>query len=341
MASRPQSCANVECTYATDAKCVEGYSLNECPHLTSVLLEEIAEPDEVPVVQAVVRVITLASGEALDRANASTLQRRRLSRSIGLVGPNDAGKTSLVASVYGLLQDGPVAEILFAGSSTLVGLEKVCHDALVTSRRALPYTERTIVGAEPTFLHLDLRLTNGEVISLFLGDRSGEDYLAAADDIVRANDFYELRRADTLTLLVNGEHLAGVEHRHEVKAISPQIVDALIEGGAIREGCRLAIVLTKNDMVLASGKAERVNREFAEIVDVISERYSSYLSDIRAFAVAASPEDVAKVKRGDGVDELLRYWASSSCPAPTPSGASNVELSRMIDLFVAEGSRTE
>ena len=237
--------------------------------------------------------------------------------------------------MYDLLQESPLAEIGFAGSSTLVGFEKVCHDARAASRRGTPHMERTIVGAEATFFHLDLCSTDGQIVSLFLGDRSGEDYLAAADDIARAADFFELRRADTVTLLVNGEHLAGSEHRHEVKAISPQIVEALVESEAIREGARLAIVLTKNDAILASGNVERVRREFDEIVDAISGQHAAHLGDIRPFVVAASPKDISTLKRGDGVDELLRFWFNAAGQFVKPQAPALLEFSRMVDLFGA------
>ncbi|WP_156818837.1 TRAFAC clade GTPase domain-containing protein [Sphingomonas sp. Mn802worker] len=296
-------------------------------------IDDFEEIVEAPSIKEATRMISLASGEALDTMNAAALQRRLLSRVVGLVGPNNAGKTSLIASVYDLLQEGPVGDIGFAGSTTLIGFEKVCHDARAASRRGLPHMERTIVGAEATFFHLDLKAEGQDVVSLFLGDRSGEDYLGAADDVARADDFIELRRADTVTLLVNGEHLTGTEHRHEVRAVSPQLIEALVEGGAIREHCRLAVVLTKNDVVVGTTNAERTRRDFAEIVATIAERHSSHLSEVKPFVIAASPKSVSGLKRGDGVDNLLRYWLSPTCNSTSASAIGLGVSSRMMDLL--------
>ena len=328
-----KTCTNEACSLALDGKCVEGYPLDECPHVSPISLDDIQEPDDSEDVKVdEVRVINLSLGEALDGRAASALQRQRLSRTVGIVGPNEAGKTSLVASVYDLLQEGKIGDFGFAGSSTLIGFEKICHDARVSSRRGKPHTERTSAGADVTFFHLDLCSRAGEIVSLFIGDRSGEDYLAAADDLANAEAFYELRRADVVTVLVNGEHLVSSEQRHEAVAATQQIVEALVEASAFRKGCCLAIVLTKEDIVVASKDSARVDRDFQALLDAIKERHSSHFGRIEQFIVAASPQDSTKVKRGNGVDQLSRFWLEASI-LPNPIPRSMPQSSRMIDLL--------
>ena len=333
MASQPKTCTNADCNFALDSKCVEGYPLDECPHLTRMSVEDIEAVDEPVAARAEAKFMALDLGEALTRSQASSLQTRRLSRTVGIIGPNNAGKTSLLASVYDLLQESPIAGMGFAGSSTLIGFEKICHDARAISRRGAPHMERTSQGADATFFHLDLRPASGDIVSIFIGDRSGEDYLAASDDLSAAGQFFELRRADVVALLVNGEHLASSEHRHEAKAVTSQIVDALVEASAFRKGCRLAIVLTKQDSVLASPHADRVKREFDGMVDAIAARHSDYLGEVDRFVVAASPKDSTGVKRGDGVDLLLSFWLRRRPPPPEPVAAIALKSTRMIDLL--------
>lgn len=336
MASQPKTCTNEECRVAIDGKCLEGYLLDQCPHMSLVSVEDIEELEEPRGTPAETKVMSLSIGDPLDHRGASSLQSRRISRAVGIVGPNDAGKTSLVASIYDLLQEGPVAEVSFAGSSTLIGFEKVCHDARFASRREAPYTERTSQGADATFFHLDLRPAGGDVISLFIGDRSGEDYLAATDDLARAEDFFELRRADVVTLLVNGEHLASSEHRHQVKAMTPQIVDALVEARSFRRGARLAVVLTKQDSVLASPNSDRVHRDFDAMVDAIALCHGEYLGAIERFIVAASPKNSTKVKRGSGIGQLLQFWLRAAA-LPLPIHPTVSVSTRMIDLLDRNG----
>lgn len=334
MLSQQQTCSNAACSFGSDSKCVEGYALDECPHLSAPSVKDIAVVEEHKVEPEPARkVMSLAAGLALQRADASEMQRRHVSRVIGLVGPNESGKTSLIAGLYDLFQAGPVAGVGFAGSTTLVGLEKTCHDARAASRRTAPHTERTSSGADATFFHLDLAQTSGNVRSLFIGNRSGEDYLAATDQLVHANEFFELRRADCITLLVNGEQLADGTQRHEVKAATPQIIDALIESKAIRKGCRLAIVLTKKDAVLKSPHAERAQREFEGLVHAISTAHSAHLGEIQHFVVAASPKDSELVPRGDGVGDLLLYWLEAPTPSTVPGPEPHAGFDRMFDRF--------
>lgn len=338
MAAQQLTCSNPDCNFASDGKCVEGYEIEECPHIGRISIDDIPEVEEPDgAIAQPEPTIALASGEALDRDKASVLQRRRVSRSVGLIGPNDSGKTSLIAGVYDLLQEGPVSGAAFAGSSTLIGFEKVCHLARAVSRRTVPHTERTSRGADATFFHLDLHQEDVGLTSLFISDRSGEDYLAATDQISQANQFFEIRRADCITLLVNGAQLADSGLRHEVRASTPQIIDALVEAGTIRVGCRLAIVLTKKDSVVASQHAERVQRDFEGLVKSIRESHSAYLGEVKPFVIAASPKDCEQVARGEGVGDLLLFWLQASPPAISLDGPASPRLERMIDLLTTGG----
>ena len=339
MATEQLACNNADCSFASDGKCVEGYEIEECPHAAGLSLEDIPEAEESDTPPAPPEpTIALASGEALDCDNASNLQRRNVSRSIGLIGPNDSGKTSLIAGVYDLLQGGPLSGVAFAGSSTLIGFEKVCHLARAVSQRTIPHTERTSRGADATFFHLDLHQEDVGLTSVFISDRSGEDYLAVTDQISQADQFFEIRRADCITLLVNGAQLANPKVRHEVKAATPQIVDALVESSAIRRGCRLAVVLTKKDSVVVSQHPDRVQKDFDELVESIIKSHAAHLGEVRSFVVAASPKECEQVARGEGVADLLLYWLRPNSPAVSVGDGATLSFERMIDLLTDTGT---
>lgn len=331
-------CSNDDCNFESDGKCVEGFEIEDCPHASEISIDDIPEAEERDVtVSQREQAVALASGEALDRDKASTLQRRRVSRAIGLIGANDSGKTSLIAGVYDLLQDGPVSGVEFAGSSTLIGFEKVCHLARAVSRRTVPHTERTSRGADATFFHLDLFQEDVGLTSLFIGDRSGEDYLAITDQISQTDQLFEIRRADCITLLVNGAQLAVSSQRHEIRAVTPHIIQALVEARAIRAGCRLAVVLTKKDAVVASPDAQRVYRDFDGLVEEIIESHGAYLGEVRPFVIAASPEDCEQVPRGEGLGDLLLFWLHPIPPAAALRAGRPLEFERMIDRLTYKG----
>lgn len=338
MTLKTMTCSNADCSLASNGKCVEGYEIEECPHVGKISIDDIpeAEGPDVEVLQPE-PTIALTSGEALDRGKASILQRRRVSRSVGLIGPNDSGKTSLIAGLYDLLQEGPVSDRGFAGSTTLIAFERACHLARAASRRTIPHTERTSRGVDATFFHLDLYQEGAGITSLFIGDRSGEDYLAATDQISQADHFFEIRRADCVTLLVDGAQLAESELRHEVRAVTSQIVDALIEARTIREKCRLAIVLTKKDSVVSSQHADRVHADFDGLVRTINNSHGAYLGEVKPFAIAASPKNCTQVSRGYGLDELLLFWLQATPPPTVLCGGVASTFERMIDLLTDIG----
>lgn len=124
-----------------------------------LITEDIPEAEEsAAAVEPPEPTIALASGEALARDNVSNLQRRNVSRSIGLIGPNDSGKTSLIAGVYDLLQDGPLSGAAFAGSSTLIGFERFAI-SLVRSPDVPSRTQKELVAVrmQPSFISICIK----------------------------------------------------------------------------------------------------------------------------------------------------------------------------------------
>jgi hypothetical protein len=150
---------------------------------------------------------------------------------------------------------------------------------------------------------------------LLLADRSGEEYEEVADDMANGLPMFELRRADTVTVLVDGRRLCDPKTRHDViNAIAP-IVQGLQESGAFARRPQLAVVLTKNDAVAGSDRADTAVADFDRLVETIARRFAGQFSDIRKFVTTASPTGMA-VKRGDGLQDLLLYWLNVGPPEP-------------------------
>src|SRR4051812_46965051 len=127
-------CANPDCGVAEDGKCVEGFELASCPHYGRAAAErghQTADPDELEATVA----IGLPGADTLNLDGGSRLLRAGETRIIAVIGPSDAGKTSLIASLYDLFQEGPVAGVEFARSRSLHAFERTCHDARAASRR--------------------------------------------------------------------------------------------------------------------------------------------------------------------------------------------------------------
>ena len=263
--------------------------------------------------------IVLPSGDLLDTEEASQVLRRGDSRVIAVVAPKEAGKTTLISSVFELFQRGPIGPFRFCGSRTMYAFERACHPSRGVSLNAIPNTERTLL-TDVKFYHTTLRRPGEPMLDLLLADRGGEDYRSAADDASGVRAFVEIGRADTITFLVDGRQLVDLVTRNSAGSEILAIAQALIDGGAIEERPRVALVLTKLDEIKRSPDSERAERDFDKIDAKFRALHGGSLGEIRSFKVAACPSDTS-LPVGHGVADLLAFWeeashAAISKPAP-------------------------
>lgn len=300
-------CGNPECKVAIDSKCMEGIAdPSNCPHYGKALI--VVEASDGEAMMAVAPGVRLPHADALSATEAELVLRTKDSNLVALVGPHDAGKTSLIAAVYELFQLGPIGQYQFGGSVTLHAFEKTAHDARSESRRNAPYTERTKLG-ELTFYHLDLVNLDGSSrrCALF-ANRAGEDYMDTQKNQDLAKGYSELPRSDTLTVLVDGEKLLLSAERQLARRDALLTLRALVEAGVTRQWQRLALVLTKVDAVrLAEKGAPEALRFFENLATSMSTEYGSHFVEFKPFQVAASPKS-NKAVRGEGVAALLDFW---------------------------------
>jgi hypothetical protein len=164
------------------------------------------------------------------------------------------------------------------------------------------------------FYHLELN-ASGEVppVSVLLGDRAGEEYRDAGNDISVVSGFTEIARADSLTILVDGARLADVGARHNHRSEILGILQGLHDADALQRGLQLALVLTKLDVVEACADPARVERDFTSLVADVSRLFGAVLGGVQSFRVAASPKTDRTV-RGTGISDVVTFWLTSKNP---------------------------
>lgn len=300
-------CANPDCKIVSGGRCLEGFSeASACPQFgkTLVIIPGTTAQPPKPSTPG----IRLPHAESLSISEATALLQQWPCNVISLVGPFDSGKTSLVAGMYDLLQRGPVGGYAFAGSSTMHSFERACHDSRRDSERDEAHMERTERG-EVLFFHVDLvsEACNAKRAALF-GNRAGEEYSTVQDEPDRAKAYPELKRADVLTVLVDGAKLLNAGERHQVRAEVRLTLRAFVEVGVAPPWQRLALVLTKLDAI----QKDEVGRDgvlsyFEALVEKVRVDYASKFAEVQSFIVAASPK-TTNAHRGEGMPELLRYW---------------------------------
>lgn len=304
-------CNNSDCRVAETGKCVEGLPLDKCPHIVrSILPADALSPESVEpsVAPKPAPDLQLPRAERLELSEASAILRAAPSRLIAIVGPTSSGKTSLIASLCNLFQKGPVESLSFARSRTFFAFEQACHHARAVSRRNTPQTEHTHLGSGVGFYHLGIT-DDGNFMQLLLADRPGEDYRSVADDPSNALEFVEIRRADSILVMVNGELLLDLTARHNVRQDTLMILQGLKDGDVLSKSQRLAVVLTKLDAIQVAQPAERDRalRDFDSIMNLIRARFEPIFHEILPFKIAASPATEI-LPYAYGSDELLKFW---------------------------------
>lgn len=307
-------CAKPNCKVGETGKCLEGLAIDRCPHRTR---KEAVPPAPATKesnstqesTSADPKVLELPSGRLLIPSTAVSIIRSRICHVVALIGPNDAGKTTLVISLYEMFQQAPTGGFRFSGSRTLYDFEQVCHLGRAASGRSIPRTERTSRAAGIKFFHLGLVNENdNKTVNFLFSERAGEDYKSIADDPSIVSEFPEITRADCVSIVVDGERLADIGARHNVKSDALLILQGLSDEKAVNSQQRLAIVLTKYDKVMRSHAKDRADSDFNGLVRKIRTLFSGDFSEIEAFKTAARP-DSSEVKRGLGLADLLQFWA--------------------------------
>jgi Double-GTPase 2 len=303
MSAAPITCSNPKCEIAIAGRCLEGMEKEECPNFG----RPIEVGSDMETAPAPPPTINLAPSITLEAARATIALATRLSRVIAIIATSDAGKTSLIAGLYDLFQREPVAAIRFAGSATLHSFEIACHDSRTVSKHDEPTIFRTPRG-DARFYHLDLMpKAGGEIISLLIADRAGEEYLEVSDDVTNARPLFEVRRADTVTVLVDGERLTNSRERHNVRAEIEGMLQGLLDSGSLNKRQRLAIALTKNDAVRVSERSAVVTADLDRLIESLVRKFGDWFIEISSFITTASPKKPGGI-RGEGLSDLLAYW---------------------------------
>ena len=310
------TCSNPECRVTETRQCFEGLPFDACPHFGRVGASEGREKEDAVEVVAGKDTIGLLPATVLSYEGASRVLRSKDARVVTVLGPTESGKTSLIAGVYEIFQRGKVGTICFSRSETLHAFEQICHDARSASRRNEPHAVRTPVGTV-AFYHLELACGD-QPMSVLLADRSGEEYRSAADDVGVVEGFTEIARADSVSILVDGEKLLSGA-RHNMGSEVKMMLQALKDGNGLINDISLAIVLTKLDAVETSDKREVGVRAFDRLVEEIKRLFGGSFEAIEVFRVAASPKTAGACK-GEGLDDLLAFWMSNRRLVPTDGG---------------------
>ena len=200
--TNPKTCRKTDCQVATTGSCAEGHTpLASCPNYGDQPVERSdaydgeLEPSAEGATPDVERV-GLPSGDALTPDDVDQFLRWRAATFVTVIGDSHSGKTTLICAIYERFLKGCFAGFGFAGSRTLVALERRSHHSRVDSGRVTPETARTSHLEGLRYFHFAMAQDGypNRRADLLLSDRSGEVYRSARNNSSVVTTLPELPR---------------------------------------------------------------------------------------------------------------------------------------------------
>jgi hypothetical protein len=203
---------------------------------------------------------------------------------------------------------------MFAGSRSLIGLEKRCHESRIASNRKSPKTERTkFTPDDPKFIHFKLKnIDKNTLKDLLFTDISGEHFRQLSNSTEECEKFVLIKRADHFVLFFDSDLLSDISTRHQTKTNGLGILRSLIEAKMLINKTLIEIVFSKWDLLLTKEEVKQNTDYIDEIKKEISSKYPSTQWQIRFFEIASRPHEKSDLKFGHGIDKLLPIWAEES-----------------------------
>lgn len=275
-------CALASC-FAPEVRCVLGHDHGfECPKFRAGdargegsqqagAPEPAATTDSTSRAASVVASLDDAArlpwtGNALGTSDLAVVSARSRPRLIGLFGGANAGKTTLLAMWYLLLQHGErIPDRRFAGSLTLQGWENLAHWLRWKPAQAPTFPPHTSAGQlrVPGLLHLAFRSPRDTLHDVLITDPPGEwfrQWSLNRDASEAAGARWMAEHADVAVLVVDCAALVGPERgggRDRLRHLAWRVGDELRDNP-------VAVVWTKADVPVDPDMKEGLRAVFRE-----------------------------------------------------------------------------
>jgi Double-GTPase 2 len=300
--------------------CINKLSFDECPDVvaagtddSSVAGDTLTTLGEAPSAAA---LASSAIGDSLDLAACDGLLRATGGELVGIVAGPEAGKTTLIATIYERIHRNLAQGVGFAGSESVRGYERRCHFSRLASNGTAPDTERTKFLERLSFTHLRVAVA-GLIQDLVFSDRTGEDFDNALDKPDALGGFVELGRARTIWLIVDLDELS--KSPHVLKSHLRRIVMAMEKAGLF-DGKNVSVVGTKIDLFPDSSGLTEIETDLRALADDLQHRMAN-VSKFLVFMVGCRPA-AGTTEFGIGLDELLSSLKPDTTQTPCEMGVT-------------------
>lgn len=341
-----RQCSKRDCGVASSGTCSEGHSpLKSCPNYSesshvdeTVLTDELVDLDS-DMSAKVESLIPLPLGETLAPSEVDVFLRWRPAKLITVVGDSFSGKTTFVAALYERYLKGAFADQRFAGSWTLVGFERCCHESRVNSGRLGPDTPRTSRLEGLKYFHLAIESDidgRGRRTDLMISDRAGEVYKEARDNTALIRELPEVSGSDRLIILLDGDRLAEAGTRAQAMQSVRGSLRAFVDCQALGMMSRVQVVLTKMDKVVKHAEHDHIMKAVAEFQRRLKETFAGRLLELTFWEIAAR-DPTGTFAGAHGIDLLIRDWVKPEEPIGAVD-STRLQLSSEFDRLLNRSS---
>jgi hypothetical protein len=285
-------CPHPNCFADDNTTCTLGHiRLDMCPEWKRVSKGEVAASADSD------QMLLPWSGLAMGESDLNFVSGKVKPITVGIVGPESAGKTTILGAFYLLLGRGALTTdaALFSNSYTLAGWEAVATYLRWKPGQPPSFPPHTPSGAAraPGMLHLGFRREDGSLRDLLFADAPGEWFQKWAINEQAADAEgarWIARHADVTLLVADRQALGGPKKgaaRNDFQLLAQRAVTEARER-------RLALVWTKGDVDVAPAMEAQIRKAVA-----------SDLSSVPEFTVSVSPR--GGVDAAEGFRELFGW----------------------------------
>ncbi|MFC9202710.1 hypothetical protein ACFT79_16520 [[Kitasatospora] papulosa] len=293
-----ENCTQESC-FVPDTGCALGLvDLSACTAYRSTA-EQISDPT--PIDDALLPW----SGSALGLADLAFIAGRSRPRIIATIGPQNAGKTTMLGAWYLLLSRGAanLRERQFAGSFSLAGWEAVAESLRWTPGQAPGFPPHTTSrsGRAPGLLHLSFSAGQEQPTNYLFTDAPGEWFHRWAinrDGPEATGARWVAEHADVLLLVADREALSGASKgsaRSALQLLAARVADE-------RRSRPVALVWTKADIPVAPEMEEAIHRSVFGLIP-----------EAKEFSVSIAPSNTEQ-QIDDALTDLLDWALTSRSP---------------------------
>ena len=263
-----EPCPHHNCFAHEDSTCALGHlNLALCPDL-----KKSQGGASAPIVNSD-DVLLPWSGDPMGVYDLNFVTGRTKPVTVGIFGPESAGKTTILGAWYLLLGRGLLTDsaVRFSGSYTLSGWEAVASSLRWAPGQKPTFPPHTTsrAGRSPGMLHLSFRVDPGESRELLFADAPGEwfhKWAVDAESEEGEGARWIAQHADVVLLVADSDGLSGP--KMGTARSNFQLLAQRTAAG--RRGRPVALVWTKSDVAVDSAMADRIRQAVRkEIPDAV------------------------------------------------------------------------